>query len=75
MELNEALVEENERLRDHMESMIVLVQQFEAERAEMMQANAGKIDELERQIEFLQKEKEAAHLSSVRDKDETIKSL
>ena len=58
-----------------MESMIVLVQQFEAERAEMMQANACKIDELERQIEFLHKEKEAAHLSSVRDKDETIKSL
>ena len=28
-ELNEALAEENERLRDHMESMIVLVQQFE----------------------------------------------
>lgn len=33
VDLNEALIEENERLRDHMESMIVLVQKFEADKA------------------------------------------
>jgi len=33
VDLNEALIEENERLRDHMESMIVLVQKFEANKA------------------------------------------
>ena len=36
MELNEALQEENERLRDHMESMILMVQQFDLERTRLV---------------------------------------
>lgn len=56
-ELNEALSEENERLRDHMESMILLVQQFETERARTTGTADSKISVLERQVEFLQKEK------------------
>ena len=47
IELNEALSEENERLRDHMESMIRMVQQFDIERTRLVEQNNTKIDKLE----------------------------
>lgn len=74
-QLNEALSEENERLRDHMESMILMVQQFENDRSHLTEKNNEKIDSLEQKIDFLQKEKEASHASVTRDHEETIKCL
>ena len=52
-ELNEALSEENERLRDHMESMILMVQQFDTERARLIELNNAKIDGLEHKVDLL----------------------
>lgn len=74
-ELNEALQEENERLRDHMESMIVLVQQFDSERTQLIDQNNVKIDSLEQKIEMLQSQKNSAQVSLSRDQEETIKCL
>ena len=67
VDLNEALIEENERLRDHMESMIVLVQKFEADKAQLTSQNDAKISALEREVDFLQKEKENSHTNTTRD--------
>ena len=74
-DLNEALSDENERLRDHMESMIVLVQQFDSERTQLIAQNNAKIDSLELKIEALQSLKESEEKSLNRDQEETIKCL
>ena len=58
-----------------MESMILMVQQFDIERSRLIEQNNLKIDALEQKIDHLQKDKETAHASVTRDQEETIKCL
>ena len=73
--MNEALADENDRLRKRLESMLDLLQQFDEERELLRQSNDAKIDGMERKIEQLQHERGRAQSLTQRDHEETIRCL
>ena len=75
IELNEALTEENQRLRDRMEGMILLIDKFDKERAELSKQNEQKILELEQEIKMMSHDRNAALVSQNKDYEQTIRCL
>ena len=74
-QMNEALADENDRLRKRLESMLDLLQQFDEERQLLRQSNDAKIDGMERRIEQLRSERNQAQNTAQRDNEETIRCL
>ena len=73
--MNEALAEENDRLRKRLESMLDLLQQFDEERQLLRQSNDAKIDGMERKIELMRAEQSRAQSTAQRDHEETVRCL
>ena len=74
-QMNEALADENDRLRRRLESMLDLLQQFEEERQLLRQSNDAKIDGMERKVELMREDKGRAHSMAQRDHHETVRCL